>query len=129
MTILLDSSIIIDALRRRPKALRTLQQMTNRGYTFAASVINVAEVYAGVRPEEEERTARFFEGCDIYPVPLETAKRAGYLRNRAARRGLTLELDDMIIAATALELRLTLWTDNVKDFKKVDVPLYVPTEA
>lgn len=128
MTILLDSSVIIDALRRRPAALRALQQLTRTGHMFATSVINVAEVYAGVRPEEEDRTSRFFEGCEVYPVPLETAKRAGYLRNRAARRGLTLELDDMIIAATALDLGLTLFTDNVKDFKKVDVSLYIPQE-
>lgn len=38
------------------------------------------------------------------------------LRNEAARRGTTLALADVIVAATALEYGLTLMTDNRKDF-------------
>jgi predicted nucleic acid-binding protein len=126
--VLLDSTLIIDALRRRPAALHVLQQVSAAGHTFAVSVINVAEVYAGMRSGEEDRTARFFLGCDVYPVTLEIARRGGELRNRAARRGQTLELDDMLVAATALVMDLTVYTDNVKDFKKAGVTFYAPSE-
>lgn len=44
------------------------------------------------------------------------ARRAGSLKSAYARKGQTLDLPDMIVAATALEHGLTLMTDNRKDF-------------
>ena len=44
------------------------------------------------------------------------ARKAGSLKNKWSRKGRTLTLADMLIAATALEHGLTLMTDNRKDF-------------
>ena len=49
------------------------------------------------------------------------ARRAGSLKSLYARKGRTLTLADMIVAATALEHNLTLITDNRKDFPVSDL--------
>ncbi len=43
-----------------------------------------------------------------------------------ARKGRTLALTDMLIAATALEHELTLITDNHKDFPMPELLLFTP---
>ena len=78
--------------------------------------MKVAEVYGGIRPGEEEATARVLDNIVCLPVTLETARRAGELKAEWARKGRTLGLADMIVAATALEHGLTVVTDNRKDF-------------
>jgi len=52
------------------------------------------------------------------------ARRAGYLKIALAKQGITVLLPDAIIAATAIENRLTLVTDNVKHFPIPDLKLY-----
>jgi predicted nucleic acid-binding protein len=44
------------------------------------------------------------------------AEQAGLLKRDFNKKGKTLNLGDVIIAATALHNRLTLLTDNAKDF-------------
>ncbi len=127
MTLLLDSSVLIDALRRRNARRDTLADLVERGVSLATSAINIAEVYAGVRSGEEESTAAFFGSIDCYPMTAGIARRAGEIKRSAAQRGLTFGLEDMIVAATALEHGLTVWTDNVKDFAVPGIVLYQPS--
>jgi predicted nucleic acid-binding protein len=46
------------------------------------------------------------------------------LKNEWARRGQTLSVPDVLIAATALAHRLVLMTDNRKDFPMPELVLY-----
>lgn len=128
MTILLDSTVLIDALRKKPEAVAELGGLLRNGHTFATSVINVGEIYSGIRTHEVKAAKQLFAGIDVHPVTFEIAKRAGDIRNMAARKGRTYELDDMLIAATALELGIPVFTDNLKDFKSIGVALHGPKE-
>lgn len=115
-TFLLDSSVIIDALNGKRGRHLLLRDLLSQGHLLACCAINVAEVYAGLRPSEEEATGRFLRSLRFYEVSWEIARQAGLLRREYSRKGKTLALPDTTIAAVALHYGLTLITDNVKDF-------------
>ena len=114
--VLLDSTALIDILRGLPDALEQFGALMEGRFELSTSAINVAEVYAGMRPGEENLTTSFFNDLRIYPITLDIARRAGILKSSAARKGRTLGLDDMLVAAIALERDILLWTNNRRDF-------------
>ncbi|HEY4359250.1 MAG TPA: type II toxin-antitoxin system VapC family toxin [Acidobacteriaceae bacterium] len=120
MIVALDSTVLIDVLRGRIPTLRLLAEMTNRGEQLATSSMNIAEVYAGLRQGEEEETTAFLDGLLTFPVTFAIARNAGLIKMRFARKGRTVSLDDMIVAATAMEHDLVLLTGNRKDFDGID---------
>ena len=56
MRLLLDTSVLIDVLRRRHGRRELLAELARNGHNLATTALNVAEVYAGMRPEEEAQT-------------------------------------------------------------------------
>jgi predicted nucleic acid-binding protein len=125
MTIyLLDTSVIIDALNDKKNRRQLLRELAAQGSILACCPINITEVYAGLRPKEEEGTAHFLHALQLYPMTWSIAEMAGLLKRDYSKKGKTLNLGDVIIAATALDNGLTLITDNVKDFPMKDLVLY-----
>ncbi len=86
--------------------------------------MNVAEVYAGMCLGEKIRTEALLDTLHCISTTEEVARLAGSLKSRYARQGVTLDLPDMIVAATALEHGLTLMTDNRRDFPLPELQLY-----
>jgi predicted nucleic acid-binding protein len=127
MRLLLDTSVLIDALRLRRHRRELLAELVQAGHTLATTALNVAEVYAGMRPEEALRTESLLAVLDCYELTGTSGRRAGALKQQWAKKGRTLALADMIVAAIALERGCTLMTDNRKDFPmqelhKFDLP-------
>ncbi|MGA2879889.1 MAG: PIN domain-containing protein [Bryobacteraceae bacterium] len=87
-------------------------------------VLNLTEIYAGIRPKEFAFTQRFLEGLEHYDLDSHLARYAGLLKNEWTRKGRTLGVVDLIIAATALAHNLVLMTDNRKDFPMGQLTLY-----
>jgi predicted nucleic acid-binding protein len=121
---LLDTSVIIDALNRKRNRWQLLASLVETGETLACSAVTVAEIYAGLRPRESAATQIFLEGLEHYGLDWELARYAGLLKNEWARKGRTLALADVLIAATALAHKLVLMTDNRKDFPMPQLVLY-----
>jgi predicted nucleic acid-binding protein len=122
--LLLDTTVLIDVLRGRADRRALLVELAVSGHTLVTSAINLGEVYAGMRQEEETQTELFLSTLECYAVTPEIARRAGRLKSEWARKGKTLTLADMIVAATALEHGLTLMTDNRKDFPLSELEFY-----
>jgi len=127
MRLLLDTSVLIDALRLRHRRRELLTELVLAGHTLATTALNIAEVYAGMRPNETQRTEDLLSVLDCYDLTATSGRRAGALKQQWAGKGRTLALDDMIVAAIALERGCTLMTDNRKDFpmeelEKFDLP-------
>lgn len=116
MRILLDTSVIIDALRKRRGRCELLWSMLAQGHELVCTAVNVAEVYSGMRLQEAAMTSEFIDDLECIAINREAARRAGELRRDWQRRGKTLSLPDALIATVALTLNLTLATDNVKDY-------------
>ena len=124
MRLLLDTSILIDVLRFRNQRREFLAELVRGGHTLSTSTLNVAEVYAGMRPAEEARTEALLINLDLYELNGVSARLAGKLKNTWARKGQTLTLADSIVAAIAIERGCALLTDNRKDFPMPEVQLY-----
>jgi len=69
-----------------------------------------------MRPSEAGKAADFFDRLEYVEVTFEMAQTAGNLMLEWRRKGRTLGLPDAMIAAVALQLALTLATDNRNDF-------------
>ena len=122
--LLLDTSIIIDAINDKRGRRQLLRELVEEGNTLACCPINITEVYAGMRPDEEQTTRSFLQSLQVFPLTLPIAELAGQLKRDYAKKGRTLNLGDVLIAATALHNGLTLLTDNTKDFPMPELSLY-----
>jgi predicted nucleic acid-binding protein len=124
MTLLLDTTVLLDVLRARQNRRLLLADVVAAGHLLATSAINIGEVYAGMRHGEEDRTEGFLSSLVCYPMTASIARRAGSLKSAWAQKGRTLALADMMVAATALEHGLALMTDNRKDFPLPELNFY-----
>ena len=124
MKLLLDTSILIDALRLRNQRREWLAELVRGGHSLSTTTLNIAEIYAGMRPAEESKTEALLSGLQVYELSGASARLAGRLKNTWARKGHTLALADTIVAAIAIEGGCALLTDNRKDFPMPEVQLY-----
>jgi predicted nucleic acid-binding protein len=124
MNLLLDTSILIDVLRLRNRRSEWLAGLVRGGHTLSTTTLNIAEIYAGMRPAEEASTEALLSGLELYELSGTSARLAGRLKNTWARKGHTLTLADTIVAAIAIERGCALLTDNRKDFPMPEVRLY-----
>lgn len=124
MKLLLDTSILIDVLRLRNQRSAWLAGLVRDGHALSTTTLNIAEVYAGMRPAEETKTEALLSGLEVYELSGSSARLAGKLKNVWGRKGHTLNLADTIVAAIAIERGCALLTDNRKDFPMPEVQLY-----
>jgi predicted nucleic acid-binding protein len=114
--VLIDTDVLIEYLRGREKAIEYLEGLDS---DLSISVISVAELFAGVKGEEEERALQqFLLAFSILPVT-ERVARLGGLYRRKYRPSHGTGLADALIAATAEEHGLTLVTFNRRYFPMV----------
>ena len=124
MELLLDTSVLIDALRFRNARRELLARLVNEGHHLSTTALNIAEVYAGVREGETAMTVSFLDALKCHELTATSGRRAGVLKSAWARKGRTLSLPDAIIAAIAIENECSLVTDNRKDFPTPELNLY-----
>jgi predicted nucleic acid-binding protein len=115
--ILLDTTVLIDALRNRNQRRGFLAGLVAAGQTLATSAVNIAEVYGGLRPGEEQSTRALLAGLELIAVSPAIAERAGQLKAAFRRQGVTRSITDMMVATTALEHGFPVATDNRRDFQ------------
>jgi predicted nucleic acid-binding protein len=124
MTILLDTSILIDHLRGGTAARDAMAGAVAEGERLTASVVVKVEVLAGMRAAEEAATRRLLDALEWFPVDDGVAEHAGLLANRFLRSHPGVDPVDFIIAATAIVHDASLWTRNLKHF-----PMFAGLEA
>ena len=121
---LLDTTVIIDALNDRQNRKLLLLDLLMQGHLLGCCPINVTEVYAGLRPKEEAATEEFLQSLQYYQITWPIARLAGLFKREYRRKGKTLTVSDAIIAAVAIHHKLTLLTDNVRDFPMKELAIY-----
>lgn len=126
VTILIDTSILIDHLRLRSAAgnghpKKTIfERLVEKPYGVAISVVTIQELYEGQsskRELENKRIEKLLEILDQYPVTPEIARSAGVISRDNDR---SVGFADAAIAATAIVQGFQLFTLNSKHFQ--DIP-------
>jgi tRNA(fMet)-specific endonuclease VapC len=115
-TYLLDTSIVIDVLNQKRNRQPFLENLVLQGDVLACCAVTITEIYAGMRDHERPRTDQFLDSLDYFDVTRAVAKDAGLLKRDWSKKGVTLALSDVTIAAVAIANNLTLLTDNTKHF-------------
>lgn len=110
--ILLDTTVLIDALRGHRPALDFLKGLDEPP---ACSELTRVEVLRGVRRPERDATEALMRSLRWVGVDEQIARRAGDL-GRTWRQSHALSTVDLLIAATAQELGTKLATSNTRHF-------------
>jgi predicted nucleic acid-binding protein len=118
---LLDADAVIDYLNQIPASKEIIDSIVARGDAIGTCEVVLAEVYAGLRPEDEASQADFLESLLFLSGNVDVAILAGRWRYRSARQGRPLTTNDVLIAATAHEHRATVVTANVGDYPMPEV--------
>jgi len=120
--LLLDSTVLIDALRGRPTAARVagLRRVGTEPWVCA---ISVEEIWRGLRGIEQPVARRLFNGLRVAPLGAAEGIRAGTWRREFAARGVTIYQADCLIAAAALGVGASIATANVDDFPMGEITL------
>lgn len=113
MSVLLDTSVVVDILRGVPTALQYAKGLTELP---TCSEITRVEILRGIRTGERAATERLFRTLRWVGVDEGIARRAGEMGRGWGRSYPGLSTPDLIIAATAEELAVDLATLNVKHF-------------
>lgn len=123
-TYLLDSNVIIDLLNGKNQMDEVLRSLISENSRLLCCAVTIAEVYSGMRDHEKDRTDRFLESFEYIDITPDIAKKAGLLQREWRKRGKTLLLPDLLLAALAIVQDVVLITQNIKDFPMKDIKLY-----
>lgn len=119
---LLDTNIVIFALRRRSPALR--DNLAAHMGRSAVSAITVAELEYGIEHSHDparnrQATAEFLALLSVLPFGSAASEHSGALRAHLATSGTPIGAYDVLIAGHARSAGLTLVTNNVREFARV----------
>ena len=124
MTYLPDTNILIDVLNRKGEAAKLLSRLLADGHELASCAVTVAEVHSGIHPKDSTAIERFLSSLRWYDLTPAVTVRAGQIRYAQPRQGITLALPDTLIAALAVEYRLTIITNNRRHFSIPGLSVY-----
>ncbi len=122
---LLDSTFLVDLLRKIDlKAIQKATELDVQLAVKAVSSVSVLELWRGalrsVRQEQEkQKIQELLQSVVVYPFDEAVAKKAAEIEAFLAAQGELIDLEDIMIAATALISNETLLTRNDKHFKRV----------
>lgn len=117
-SVLVDTDILINFLRGREKAKDYLLSLLEEA-TIYCSVISIAEIHAGMKEHEREKTTELIDSLNIVDINREIAEKSGKYKREEKKQ--ILELDDCFVAATAFIKGAILATGNGKHYPMEDI--------
>lgn len=123
MKFMLDTNIIAYAKNNRPESV--LQRfMKHRPEDMCISAITMAELEFGICKSSKPAQNRlalmmFLSEIQVVPFDGKAAQEYGLIRAELTARGTPIGANDLLIAAHARSLGLTLITNNGREFERV----------
>jgi tRNA(fMet)-specific endonuclease VapC len=120
---MLDTNILSDAIRNPfGKTLRYIQRF--EASAICTSAIVASEMRYGAHKKGSvrltERVEATLSRLSVLPYDNEASRLYGVIRSELERQGKSIGWADLFIAAHARSLDLTLVTNNVREFTRVD---------
>jgi predicted nucleic acid-binding protein len=105
--IVIDTSVLIDALHRKQAALRKIKELEETGETLCTTQINVLELYKGVYSPSKseaglEKVKKLLDAFVILSMDEDVYDMFGELSSELRRRGEAIGDFDELIASIAL---------------------------
>ena len=123
MKYMLDTSIIAYAKNNRPESVlrRFLQCRPEDMCVFSITLAELEfDVYNSVKPGQNQLALMtFLSRIPVMPFDAEAAAVYGVIRADLTKKGQMIEANDLLIAAHARALGLTLVTNNTRKFDRV----------
>lgn len=116
MTVLVDTTVLIDHLRGDQRALRLLETLFAREDRVWAAVPTRTEVIAGMRHGEQPAIDELFGILSWVEIDVAVADRAGELARQYSRSHSGIDTTDYLIAAAAQSIGAQLVTLNVRHY-------------
>ena len=119
---LLDTNIVIYALKRRPKEV--LEIFNRNASRMAISSITLSELIYGAEKSPNvdknlEAIEEFVSHLDVLPYDAKASQHYGQIKAALEKRGEIIGENDIHIAAHAISQGLILVTNNLQEFKRV----------
>jgi len=119
---LLDTNILSDLIRN-PQG-KVANRISSAGEdTVCTSIIVAAELRFGAEKSGSQRLADrvdlILSAMDIQPLEPPADRHYGEIRQQLTRQGVPIGPNDMLIAAHALALDITVVTANAREFSRV----------
>ena len=120
---LVDTDWVIDFLKGKKETIDKLSELYESG--LAISVISLSELYEGVygsvnTEKHLESLDAFLNGITVLDVNDKMAELFGKERARLRKAGKLIDNFDLMIASTCIYYDLTLLTNNLKHFERIE---------
>jgi hypothetical protein len=133
---LVDTNVLCEPRQKHPE-LKVVNWLKSNESSLYTSVLVTGEIRYGIEllPANSSRRAdllRWYEGLlkimsgRILSINARVTEEWARLQAEARAKKIVLPVVDSLLAATARRYRLTIATDNVKDFKAVGVKVVNP---
>jgi predicted nucleic acid-binding protein len=125
MMVLLDTSILVDAMRRQKPALKIIEKILNRQLQGTVSPIVIFEMYNGVHRQQHPDAARvkldrLMSILEYRNLNQHQFRQAGLICGKLAKDGIETDAADVIIATQALTPDIDyLITENTRHFIRI----------
>lgn len=122
---LLDTNIVSHLLRKTPPSILIEKLLGQAAGTLVTSCICIMELRHGAARLHDHgflwgRIERdILQWLEILPVGLEEAMLAGDIPAHLRAKGRPIDVEDVLIGATALLKGFTVVTDNLKHFRQI----------
>ncbi len=118
--ILIDTSIVIDYLRKKNKAKSQFIKLFQK-YELYISVISIFELYNGATTDSKRNDIKSVcNNIDIIDFDLSSAKLSSKIFRNLRDDNKLIEFRDILIGATALDNNMPIATLNEKHFNRID---------
>ena len=124
MRYMLDTNIVAFAKNNRPEVVLERMRRFDPG-DLCVSSITLAELEYGVfnssNPERNQLALTLFlANIEVVPCGADAAVEYGRIRADLRRKGTPIGANDLLIAAHAKSLGMTLVTNNTREFSRVE---------
>ncbi len=119
--ILVDTSIIIDFLRKKNKQNSLLWKIKEKGFNCIIFTITVFELYVGaITSKHITDLKKILKWMDIISFTSDIAEQSGEIYKNLKKKNQLIEFRDIFIGATSIVLNIPLLTLNESHFKKIE---------
>jgi tRNA(fMet)-specific endonuclease VapC len=124
MGYLLDTNVVSAVIKNNSKIKRKLESIKFKGIDISISCITYFEIKRGLLAIDSPRQLeRFEEFCETYKIimldDLKILEKSSEIHANLRLRGLPIQTEDILIAATAIVKELTL-VSNDRDLSRVE---------